>query len=81
MMLQGMMKCVPCQELPPVPAPDSGKLREIGLDGELFRYSSKEAGGGGSLSLCLSAEGPAWLLREGCAVPGALQSLGLLRRR
>lgn len=34
------------------PCPGSGKLRETGLDGELFRRASKEAGRGvGSLSL------------------------------
>lgn len=58
MMLRGMMKCVPCRELPPVPAPDSEKLRKTGLDGELFHYPSKEAGRGvGSLSLAPPAAG------------------------
>ena len=58
MMLQGMRRCVLCQELPPVPAPDSGKLRETGLDGELFHCSSKEAARGvGSLSLAPPAAG------------------------
>lgn len=43
MMLQGIVKCVPLEGVPPAPAPDSGKLRETRANGELFRYSSREA--------------------------------------